>query len=469
MRSMSDEKLLVHQVVRDFLHEEAPVRLVDLERDFESLYSGIEDRLRELRSEDLQGDWKLPFDASFGTEVAMGTVIGVTAFLVQRALAFADKVQRERHLKKLEPQLWKQTGSPELVVALLALVLDLVERIPLSTGLPEPPDLEIQIQVTSGSRGPTLTYILHSAKAEFHYKRIQGPELNRSLEDFAASLFDQIERLHEGRDVDGGEILLEEAEKELASLGQSLYRELFPKPMRDAYRRFRGVRTIQITSDEPAIPWELIKPYDDEGEPVIDDDFFCLQFQLTRWRNGKTPVLAFPVKKLACFGSAKLPSASQERALLAGLAIRHQGVEDASPRSSRYKDIESLLEKGGCDLLHFIGHGNAVPEQVNEAKIDLEDRPFRARNLTGALQTQLKKTRPFVFLNACRVARQAWSLTGLGGWVEAWVRRCECGAFLGPQWIVKDSLAYEFARTFYPVVAKSWLQAACSVCSSASL
>ncbi len=34
----------------------------------------------------------------------------------------------------------------------------------------------------------------------------------------------------------------------------------------------------------PWIPWELIKPYDDEaGQPLIDHDFLCLRFDLARW------------------------------------------------------------------------------------------------------------------------------------------------------------------------------------------
>jgi CHAT domain-containing protein len=444
----ADEKLLVRQLVGELLREEAPAHLAEFERDFDDLYGSVEDRLRELRHEELHGDWKLPFDAAFGAGVFVGTIIGVAAFLVREALAVADKRQRERRLKKLQPQLLKQTGSPELVLALCARVLDLIERMP--TNWTEPPDLELQVHLTSVPGGTALTYVLHSAIAGFHFEKIPGPDLKMAPEAFATSLLEQLERLHEGYDIDGGLLLPEEAEKELASLGQSLFRELFPREMRQAYRRFhKAVRTVQITSDEPAIPWELIKPYDDEEGPLIDDDFFCIHFELTRWRNGRPPVSAFQLRKLACLGDTTLPNTAKERDLLTGLTTRHANVEDASPRSVRYREVESLLEKGGCDLLHFIGHGDVSPERANEARIILEDRPFRARNLTGAIQTRLKKDRPLVFLNACRVARQDWSLTGLGGWVEALVRRCECGAFLGPQWVVKDSLAYEFARVFY--------------------
>ena len=47
------------------------------------------------------------------------------------------------------------------------------------------------------------------------------------------------------------------------------------------------------------------------------------------------------------------------------------------------------------------------------------------------------------------MAQQGWSLTGIGGWVDRWVRRCGCGCLVGPQWGVTERLAYELAETFY--------------------
>ncbi|HEY2738762.1 MAG TPA: NB-ARC domain-containing protein, partial [Thermoanaerobaculia bacterium] len=135
--------------------------------------------------------------------------------------------------------------------------------------------------------------------------------------------------------------------------------------------------------------------------------------------------------------------------MLTGLAGRHPGIVHSSLPEATFDDLGSLLRRGGLGLLHFVGHGDVAVERSKDAKIVLQDRPFRASNLSGDLQTAIKKDRPLVLLNACRVARQGWSLSGLGGWAEAWVRTCGCGAFVGPQWVVKDSLALEFARVFY--------------------
>lgn len=444
----ADFRYLVHQLAGDFLREEAPGLVSDFERDFDALFDQAEDRLRQLRSEDVHGDWRLPFDATFGDGLFLGSLVGIAAFLVRETLAAGER-RREKWIRKLEAQLSRQTGQPELVVALCARVLDLAERFDRVSQMILPPDLELQVHLSSASGSTALTYVLHSAIAGYHFEQIPGPVLRKDPEDFAASLFEQIEKLHARVDLEGGLLLLEEIEEELASLGRSLYLALFPPAMREAYRRFRHVHSIQITSDEPAIPWELIKPFDDTAEPAIDDDFLCMRFQLTRWRNGRPPVPVFPVRRLACFGGTDLPKARDEHALLAGLATRHPGVDNASPRTALYSDFEALLRTGGCDLLHFVGHGDLSPGRADEAKLVLEDRSFRARHLTGPITTRIKKDRPLVFLNACRVARQAWSLTGLGGWVEAWVRTCECGAFLGPQWVVRDSQAYELARVFY--------------------
>jgi hypothetical protein len=268
---------------------------------------------------------------------------------------------------------------------------------------------------------------------------------------------DQLEKLHAGKDVGGGELLDREVETELASIGHELYQELFPAELRTAYRSFRkAVITLQVTSDEPWIPWELIKPYDD-GDPddPVDDDFLCLQFQLTRWLAGESrPADLVRVEQLAVIEAGEtpqmqeLPRASAEHELVVHLADPVSGVKDASPEGI-FGDVFALLERGGTQLLHFSGHAEFLPGQPNESEIMLGDRPFRPRHLTGKLRTRLRQDRPLVYFNGCSVARQGWSLTRLGGWADRWVRQCGCGAFVGPQWSVNDQEAYELARLFY--------------------
>jgi hypothetical protein len=135
---------------------------------------------------------------------------------------------------------------------------------------------------------------------------------------------------------------------------------------------------------------------------------------------------------------------ARERAYLAGLADRH-GLEDRSPRHATGHAVAALLDDHDrqIDLWHFAGHGDV-------SLIVLADGTcVRPEDLYGPRQTTIARTRPLVFLNACRASQQTWSLTQLGGWAAAWAGRCRCGVFAGPLWSVTDEPAWIFARTLY--------------------
>ncbi len=333
-------------------------------------------------------------------------------------------------------------------------------------------DLDMQVALDDAGGKTYLIYLLHSPSGvvDFRHTRIRSRAFACPPDEARAQLMSKIEKLHAGFDVDDAQLLAEEREDRLAAIGHDLYRQLFPSEMRAAYRRFRdAVKTIQITSEEPWIPWELVKPYDDTDlNAIIDDDFLAGQFQLTRWLSAdpkepadcivdrRMPADRIRVQQLACIEAGEppqvtaLPHAAAERELLAALARSHPGVTDASPEQATYAEVMKLLKNGRLGLLHVAGHGDFDAEQADDAGILLVDnRSIRPRDLHGRIATQVKRDRPLVFLNACRGAQLGWSWTGLGGWAERWVAVCGCGAFVGPLWAVSDDLAYEFARAFY--------------------
>jgi hypothetical protein len=322
-------------------------------------------------------------------------------------------------------------------------------------------DLDLRVKTDVRSDRTQVSYILQSPSgtADFTYREILGPLLPRRPEEYQAYLVRKISGLGEGRDIDGPRLQDAEIERKLAKIGRDLYLELFPPEMRQAYREIRrqGVQTLRIISDEPWIPWELIKPYDDSqpGE-ILDDEFLCLQFELTRWlAGGRPPRSEIRVRRLACILTATdLPKVAEEKAILAELAAAWPGVEDASPALGSATAAESFLEHGGCDLLHFAGHGIVARSNPNESGLPFPDESvLRPQDLQGPLRTRIGRDRPLVFLNACSTGQQGWSLTRLGGWADRWVRICGCGAFVAPMWPVRDSLAVEFARAFYRALA----------------
>lgn len=324
-----------------------------------------------------------------------------------------------------------------------------------------PADLDFYVKTDFRDGRTRLTYLLQSpsGKAVFTYREVPGPTILGRPEDFQAYLINKLGKLGDGYDVDGSYLLDPDIERKLAKMGRDLYLDLFPPEMRQVYReiRYHEVRTIRIVSDEPWIPWELIKPYDDSRPgQIVDDEFLCLEFELTRWLAGdRSPRPEIRVRRLACIVTAgDLPKAEEEKGILADLAEAWPGVEDASPSLSSAPEAEAFLEAGGVDLLHFAGHGTFKASQPNESGLPfINGSALRPQDLQGPLGTRIGQDRPLVFLNACWSGQQGWSFTRLGGWADRWVRICGCGAFVAPMWPVRDSLALEFAKSFYAALA----------------
>jgi hypothetical protein len=78
------------------------------------------------------------------------------------------------------------------------------------------------------------------------------------------------------------------AEHRLESVGNELWDELISEQLKQEYWKFKSrVTSVLITSEEPWIPWEILKPYrnNDDGEQE-NDLFWCQQFAMSRWLSG---------------------------------------------------------------------------------------------------------------------------------------------------------------------------------------
>ncbi len=293
-----------------------------------------------------------------------------------------------------------------------------------------------------------LRYVLHSASgvAGYRFKEIPGEAVVVSPEAFRSLLMQRIAKVHAVCGADG-EPPLKEVSDKLADIGHWLYRRLFPEQMRVAYSRFRTkVTTLQIISDEPWIPWELVKPFDDGESPTFDrDDFLCMQFQLTRWLAGDTsPAPVVSVDRLAVFETGKpwrgvaLSSAAEVRDRVTNLAASRPDDADVRPEELDFSELKTLLREERLDLLHFAGHIDDKIEQPEEARIGPANGP-----------QDLAAIGPLVFFNSCREPQQGWALTSLGSWADGWVRDFGCGAFVAPQWKISARLGRAFADAFY--------------------
>lgn len=315
------------------------------------------------------------------------------------------------------------------------------------------PDLVLRV-CTKDNR---LTYTLHYRDTA--ERIIAGGSLRADPAEYRYQIVREIENLSRGLDVDGyplndgpkGAVTPDVLFRQLTKIGQRLYNELFNAEMRREYREhIRGhVHTIEIVSDEPWIPWELVKPYDDG----VDDDFLSLEYDLSRWvSGGAAPAAEIVVESLACIvpTDSGLSAAQRERDMVRGLAAQCR-LTDRSPAEARRSRVEALLEGDQpVHLWHFACHGNFDDKAPDNSPLILQNgRRLRPNDLVGPAQSRLQADRPFVFLNACRVGQGGLSLTGLGGWAARMVGDCRVGALIAPLWSVQDEPAYTFAQAFY--------------------
>ncbi len=313
------------------------------------------------------------------------------------------------------------------------------------------PDLVLRITTLNNQ----LHYDLHFADVRF--LSVPGERLRSDPETFRYELIRRIEGLAEEARRRGDPAALQRA---LEQEGQNLYKELFSADMRREYRQFwRKVRTMQIISDEPWLPWELIKPYDDDGD-LLDHDFLCVQFELARWCSpAPAPAAVIAPRSVAAIipTDSGLAAAQREREDLRALAAA-QGLIDRSPAlPTRQAVLEDLL-KGSepVKLWHFACHGDFDGRRPADSPLELQNRELLTpRDLVGPAQSRLKADRPLVFFNACRAGQSGVALTGMGGWAKVLVQDCGVGAFLAPMWEVTDSLSRTFARAFYEATQRT--------------
>ena len=205
-------------------------------------------------------------------------------------------------------------------------------------------------------------------------------------------------------------------------------------------------KSIAIYSQEPYIPWELVRPQRERaGEEA---EFLGVAFRIARWRQAlrfpdPLEVTGFSVIAPVYApgsGSRPLPGAQTEaQELVAGYGASALGGDRAS--------VRAFLESGeGIQLLHFAGHGEFDPDAKDDTVIKLSDAPLLPQDIHRAKVG--KTSRPFVFLNACEVGEEGWALTRIGGWAQAF---CDVGfsGFVGPYWAVNDRIARKAAHLFY--------------------
>jgi hypothetical protein len=327
-----------------------------------------------------------------------------------------------------------------------------------------PPPADLELRIVRGNQDNMLHFMLHSTRAGvgYHWRPVGQVQLKAAnpqayLEELFAHLgtlaAKPVDRLSEADALIGA--------GDIAAIGQQIFRELLPAELQHEFwarilprRKIEGnpqgaIRTLLITSDEPWIPWEMMRPYRVNPETSEEESqgYLAELFQVSRWLAGRSPADHVHVRAAGLVTSgADLVYSQREEAYFRQLPARR--VQVAGPLRSAAA-VRQLLLSGGVQLVHFAAHGRFDGRNVDLSPLSLEDGRLTPLDLTGARGAGLRREQPLVFLNACHTARLAFALTGLGGWAERLINDLGVSAFVGTLWEVNDLLAAEFAIAFY--------------------
>jgi len=276
-------------------------------------------------------------------------------------------------------------------------------------------DLEFHVTAQVVAGRTRLSYELRSKKLGYRGRHIPGPELMTQPEEFQAGLLARLEALNRQIGPDASQLDSTDVVPTIESLGRQLYEQLFPAELREAYREFRDeVRTLLIVSNEPWIPWELVKPEESrDGKVLFKDELLCWRFELSRWLpDVEAPPVEIDPTRLLCIeagdpGKAEsLKHAKKEARFVTRLAKRKAVASDRMTDAT-FEDVQSALESGGNDWIHFVGHGKHDPEDPYGSGILLVDgRSLCPRDVNADMKAHFQNDRPLVFFNSCEVGRR---------------------------------------------------------------
>lgn len=241
---------------------------------------------------------------------------------------------------------------------------------------------------------------------------------------------------------------------QMIGFGKLIYRKFAPISLRETYTELKhklgkDFKSIQIYTDDPSIPWELMVPDN-------TNNFIGIKHTVARWIIPKTASdFSVPTQQLNIngvrvvvpeySGSLKLTATKEEAKFIVKLPWKNS----AKMVKANYASLKTELQKEKNILFHYAGHG--YTERANNGRITdygliLEDAKLRSLNWRGMLGDQVNSS--FVFFNACEVGQSEKAAGFVDGWSSTLTDTGSSG-FISGLWKLGDQGAAEFSRRFY--------------------
>jgi hypothetical protein len=315
---------------------------------------------------------------------------------------------------------------------------------PADSAGPPPPTLGA-VQVDRMAEAPDLTVFITllepATPGRMHWRMVTPPfdrlpprldgrvDLGRDPAAEAAVLFKQFANLvrgqHRARIEGFGEKLWDRAPAEFHAVYWALH---------DHYRR---PLVLQFVSDDPHLPWELMRPYrDGEVHPPL-----ALRHAVARWIGRWHGYMRNRLPSGSLIAIAPHPRNPALQLPLAEAAARRlESSLGARRLPGTVEALRDLLENppaATVALLHFSGHGAFPADAAASSFIKLENGSLAVEEV-GRREVKLGEAHgTLVMFNACEVGATAQSLGATGGWADAFLSR-RFGAFIAPLWAIEE-------------------------------
>lgn len=294
----------------------------------------------------------------------------------------------------------------------------------------EKPDLTVYITLLPGGSRGLLHWRMETPPFDELPPKLDGfIDLGNDAASEAAAMFKQFANLERGRHrarIEGfGEKLWDRAPAEFRDLYWALH---------DHYQR---PLTIQFISDDPHLPWELMRPYrKDEVHPPL-----ALRHAVARWIGRYAGYLRNRLSAGRMITIApRYKSASTRLSMAEATAAKLVQRFHAQAVAGTLAGTNQLLEHPPdypVALMYFTGHGLFNTDAADASAIKLEDGNLAVDEVRRREVLLGERWGTVVFFSACEVGATASTLGAVGGWADAFASR-KFRAFIAPLWAIDE-------------------------------
>ncbi|MGE3075039.1 MAG: CHAT domain-containing protein [Dehalococcoidia bacterium] len=264
---------------------------------------------------------------------------------------------------------------------------------------------------------------------------------------------------------------IDEFARKIRAEGGALWDELIPEPIqRHLWANREAIGFIQVYSDEPFIPWELIHMKEPGKRTLPAESWFLAELGVVRWilsddssvctrAPGKLRVR--PGKVSAIVPDYPAASGWQLQSTQADLNSLEAIFGAVGRVPSTFNGVVAALTAADFDLLHYAGHGVGDSSDIGDESLVLSVMrngprwepdstlgPLDVLSNASLSETPCAEFRPIVVLNCCETGRSGYTLTSVGGFAGAFLK-AGAGVIVSPLWSVDDVAAGKFTQAFY--------------------